>query len=265
MNRRSRLATAFALVAGLACQVAPAAAAAADEPSPAEIIKLVDKAQGDFKDLTTDSKLVVMEPGATSGREYRFVTISKGNEKRLVRFLEPGDVKGMGMLIEGRDTMYALLPAFGNRIRRLGTHVKNQGFMGSDVSTEDMAGGTLADVYDVKVVSGSENGGKEWKLELTVKPGKEAEFPRRFMWVQKDINQITRFEDFDAKGTNVRSSWRSDYRKDEGPANHYTPFLLRIVDHRRNDHVTEIRMLSAKVNQNVPDDTFTQRALVRGQ
>ena len=39
-----------------------------------------------------------------------------------MRFLAPGDVKGMGMLIEGRGTMYAFLPGF-NKVRRLGLHV----------------------------------------------------------------------------------------------------------------------------------------------
>src|SRR4051794_3890350 len=91
------------------------------EPTPAEILKLTDKAHGDFVDLTTEAKLVIREPGQSSGREYQFVTISRGNEKRIVRFLAPGDVKGMGMLVENRDTMYAFLPGF-QRVRRLGTH-----------------------------------------------------------------------------------------------------------------------------------------------
>src|SRR5438034_8947398 len=98
--RASIVATGIA--AGLAAGVAPIAARAGAEPSVAEVLKLTDKAHGDFTDLTTDSKLIIREPGQSAGREYQFLTISRGNEKRLVRFLAPGDVKGMGMLVEGR-------------------------------------------------------------------------------------------------------------------------------------------------------------------
>src|SRR4051794_10958363 len=85
-------------------------AARADEPSAAAILKMTDDAHGGFSDLTTDSKMTIREPGQTTGREFQFVTISRGNNKRLVRFTAPGDVKGMGMLVENRDTMYAYLP-----------------------------------------------------------------------------------------------------------------------------------------------------------
>jgi len=235
-------------------------AARADGPTATQILAMVDKAQGDFEDLTTESKMVVREPGQSTGREYQFVTISKGNTKRLVRFLAPGDVKGMGMLIEGRDTMYAFLPGF-QRVRRLGTHVKNQTFMGSDTSSDEMGAFAMVDVYDAKLL-GEE--GQNWMLELTPKPGKDVEFPRRKLWVDKTVHQMTRVEDYDAKGANARTTVRSDYRKDEGPGEHYTPFKMTIVDHRRNDHATDILMLSAKVNQKVPDDVFSQRSLVRG-
>lgn len=229
--------------------------------TPAEILVRVDKAQGDFEDLTTESKLVVREPGQATGREYQFVTISKGSEKRIVRFLSPGDVKGMGMLIEGRDTMYAFLPGF-QRVRRLGTHVKNQTFMGSDVSTEDMAAFKMAEVYDARLV-GEEEG--NYVVEVTARPGKEVEFPRRKLWIDKKIFQPVRLEDYDAKGVNVRSTTRTDYRRDEGPVEHWTPFRMTIIDHRRNDHTTELLMTSARVNQKVKDDAFSQRQLVRGQ
>src|SRR5438445_378170 len=93
--------------------------ARAGEPTADEILKMQDKAHGNFVDLTSEAKMIIREPGQTVGREFTFMTISKGNEKRLVRFTSPGDVKGMGMLTESRDTMYAYLPGF-NRVRRLG-------------------------------------------------------------------------------------------------------------------------------------------------
>lgn len=236
--------------------------ALAAEPTAAEILKLTDDAHGGFADLTTDSKMTIFEPGQTTGREFQFKTISRGNNKRLVRFLAPGDVKGMGMLVENRDTMYAFLPGF-ERIRRLGTHVKNQGFMGSDASFEDMAEGAFSGVYEPKFISVE---GTDWVLELNLIAGKEGQFPKMKIWVDKALHHgLTRIEEYNAKGENVRSQIRSDYRKDEGPITHYTPYKIKFVDHIRNGHSTEIIQLSTKVNQNVKDDEFSQRSLVRGQ
>ena len=117
-------------------------------------------------------------------------------------------------------------------------------------------------VFEPKLV-GSE--GNDWILDLTLLPGKESEYPRLKVWIDKTIHQLTRIVDYDAKGTNVRSETRTGYKKDEGDGVHYTPWDIKIVDHRRNDHSTEIVMLSVKVNQHISDDVFTQRSLVRGQ
>ena len=86
--------------------------------------------------------------------------IQKGTTKRLVRFLAPGDIKGMGMLVESADTMYALLPAFGNRVRRLGTHQVSQSFMGSDLASPRGEPGSDALCYS----SGM-------KGEISIEPG----------------------------------------------------------------------------------------------
>lgn len=240
--------------------LAPVAAQADATPTADQILKLQDDAYSNFDDLTTETKMTVREPNETSGREYRFVTISRKDGKRVVRFLSPGDVKGMGTLIESRDTMYAYLPGF-HKVRRLGTHVKNQSFMGSDASFEDMADATLTGVYKPTLVGGE---GDEWLLDLALLPGRESEYPKKKIWIDKKIHMITKIEDYDEKGKLARTQTRTYGPKDEGPVEHYTPTKILIVDHRRNGHSTELEMLSVKVNQKVPDSAFSQRALVRG-
>src|SRR5438477_514166 len=104
-----------------------------------------------------------------------------GEDKRLVRFTSPGDAKGMAMLTEGRDTMYVFLPAF-NRVRRMGTHLKGQIFMGGDMTYEDMNEATYTGLYELKLV-GIE--GNAWVFELNLLPKKEVEFSKLKMWVDK--------------------------------------------------------------------------------
>ncbi len=224
-----------------------------------DILKMLDTARHAFNDLRLDSKMTIYEPGQSAGREVTFTTQLKG-DKRLVRFTSPADVRGMGLLTEGRDTMYALLPAFGNRIRRMGTHVKNQSFMGSDVPNEEVAGGNYADVF-VPKLAGTE--GNNWILELAIKPGQESIYPRQKVWIDKSHHQITRCEYYDEKGTNALSVVSTDFKKDDGSADHYSPRMITYVDHYRNDHKTTLEISNVRANTGIPDDTFTQRGLQR--
>src|SRR4051812_31574984 len=100
------------------------------DPKGQEVLGKVDKMMNNFSDGVFESKLLVKTPDG-SNREYGFTTFQKSPDKRLVRFTSPGDVKGMGVLIESAETMYVFLPGF-QRVRRMGTHIKNQTFMGSD-------------------------------------------------------------------------------------------------------------------------------------
>jgi outer membrane lipoprotein-sorting protein len=234
---------------------------ASADPSAVEILKMADHAATSFKDLYLETRMEIFEPGASSGRVATLLTYTKG-EKRLVRFTAPPDSKGMAMLLESRDSMYVYLPAFG-KVRRMGTHAKNQSFMGSDVSNEDMAEQVYSGVYEPKLV-GSE--GDNWLLELTIAKGKEAEYPRLKMWVMKQApNAVTRIDFFDEKGGNAKTQTRSGFTRDAGDGEHYTPSEITFVDHRRNDHRTVMHLSNAKVNQSLGDDLFSQRSLLRGQ
>ncbi|MGH8324495.1 MAG: outer membrane lipoprotein-sorting protein, partial [Steroidobacteraceae bacterium] len=136
------------LVAVVVVGAALAAAPARAQSGP-EILQKVDQAMNSFTDGTFESKLLIREPNGQA-RELTFTTYQKVPDKRLVRFSSPGDVKGMGVLVENKDTMYVFLPGF-QKVRRVGTHVKNQTFMGSDFSFEDMSQTRYSPTYDAKL------------------------------------------------------------------------------------------------------------------
>src|SRR4051794_10211502 len=118
----------------------------AGEPSGPEVLQKVDQQLNSFTDGVFESRLRVRTPDGQA-REYGFTTYQKVPDKRLVRFTSPGDVKGMGVLVENKETMYVFLPGF-QRVRRMGTHIKNQTFMGSDFSFEDMSQISFGSSYD---------------------------------------------------------------------------------------------------------------------
>lgn len=226
--------------------------------SGASVLAKVDQAMNSFTDGTFQSKLRVKEPNGQA-REYAFTTYQKVPDKRLVRFSSPGDVKGMGVLVENKDVMYVFLPGF-QKIRRVGTHVRNQTFMGSDFSYEDMSNTRWSPSYDAKLVK---EDAKSWELMLTVKKGVDQEFPRVHMWVDKQAHQPTKVDFMDGAGKVLKTEEYVDYKQD-GP-NHWGPSKVVVTDHRRNDHQSEIIFLSVKLNQGLKDDLFSQRSLIRGR
>ena len=223
----------------------------------ADVLGKVDAAMNNFTDGEFESKLFIREPNG-SAREIDFTTFQKVPDKRLVRFSAPGDLKGMGVLVENKDVMYVFLPGF-QKVRRVGTHVKAQTFMGSDFSYEDMSLSRYSPTYDAKLVK---EDASSWELELTVKPGQEIEYPRVHMWVDKKSQQPTKIDFSDGSGKVLKTSEYVDYHIDD--ASHWGPSKVVVTDHRRNDHKSEIVFTHVKLNQGLKDDFFTQRTLIRG-
>jgi outer membrane lipoprotein-sorting protein len=248
----------FTKSAAIVALLALSSTARGGDPSAAEILAKVDQALNAFKDAIFESKLRVKQPSGDY-REYAFTTYQKVPDKRLVRFTAPGDVKGMGVLVESRETIYVFLPGF-QRVRRMGTHVKNQTFMGSDFSFEDMSQASYAPSYDPRLVGADD---KSWILELTAKKGQDLEFPKIKLWADKGHFQPTRLEYYDASGKKLKTQERSDFKKDS--AEHYQPGKVVVTDHRRNDHASEIIFTQTTINPGLKDDLFSVRSLQRGQ
>lgn len=249
----------------LAQQPAPAAPVAQAAPPAAaesadQLLARSDKQARDFKDAFFHFKMKIYEPSGQV-REVEFTTMQKG-QKRLVRFLAPGDIKGMGFLSESADVMYALLPAFGNRIRRLGTSQMNQAFMGSDLSSSDMSAADLSALYSA-AQDGTE--GELAVLQLTMRKDlkdPKPEWPCLRLSIDPKTAVVHKVRYLDAscnKEKPLRTATRSDFQKDA--SGYLTPGKLEYKDHRRNDHKTELILVKATFNNNYADDQFTQRQL----
>jgi outer membrane lipoprotein-sorting protein len=247
--------------------LAPAVARAGDPTGP-EVLSKVDEALNAFDDGIFDAKLFIRQPDGQQ-RELAFTTWQKTdlkhpeNSKRLVRFSGPGDVKGMGVLVENTESMFVFLPGF-QKVRRMGTHIKNQTFMGSDFSFEDMSQLALSATYDAKLVGKDD---KAFIIELTQKAGLDLEFPRMKVWADKNMFQPLRMEYQDASGKTLKEQIRDNYQKDSPPGKkeHWQPMRVLIIDHRRNDHQSEIRFSATKIDVGLGDDIFSVRSLARGQ
>ena len=81
------------------------------------------------------------------------------------------------------------------------------------------------------------------------------------MTVDKATSMMTRLEYLDGSGRHVKTQERSDFKKLDGGV---IATRLRITDHQRGNHYTELAITPEKVNAGIPADIFSVRSLQRG-
>jgi len=116
-------------------------------------VQLMDKS----RDLTMSGNIqstvaltITEKNGAIRTRKLNMITKSydDGTIKRMVKFLDPADVRGTAMLIidskNSQDDMWIYLPAL-KKTRRIVSTEKGKSFMSSEFSNADMSSGSNSD------------------------------------------------------------------------------------------------------------------------
>jgi outer membrane lipoprotein-sorting protein len=232
-------------------------AAASAHASPGDdYLAQVDKRANAPTDTWFSFKATTQEPGKAL-REMAFEVQNKG-EKRMVRFTAPSDMKGTRVLVLSRQQMWVYLPAY-RKVRRVASHVKQQGFMGTTYSDEDMSTTQFGGVFTAAVVSESE---VDVQLRLSPRAGAESGYAHAEMVVRKDIMLPSEIRYFNEAGQHLKTETRSEY----DCANELcTPRKMKMTDHARGDAWTVLDAVSRRVNQGVSDSKFTVRNLERGR
>lgn len=247
--------------------VAPAAGSNADAyikdtsdlAGATRMLEQVDKNHSPFKDQTIETNMV-LNGGIHHDVTYTFTTYSKGGDKRSVRFHSPAEMRGMGVVTKGRDEVYARLPD-SNKVRRVGTHSKRQSFYGSDWAMDDMTMMNMAQDYDiVKILDLKADNNTHVKLELKLKPTTDLPYPKLVVKIDKQRLLMDFIEYYGENGKLIKTQYR-DNLKDLG--NGYELYTHITVIDAATKHKTENNVFSEKINQNIPDETFTKRWLVR--
>ncbi len=116
-------------------------------------VQLMDKS----RDLTMSGNIqstvtltITEKSGSVRSRKLNMITKSydDGTIKRMVKFLDPADVRGTAMLIvdskDAQDDMWIYLPAL-KKTRRIVSTEKGKSFMSSEFSNADMSSGSNTD------------------------------------------------------------------------------------------------------------------------
>lgn len=153
--------------------------------------------------LSANLSLTITEKsGAIRNRTISLTSKSypDGTEKRLIKFLEPADVRGTAMLVNDlqkvSDEMWIYLPAL-KKTRRIVSSEKGKSFMSSEFSNADMSSPTLSDFTNHHTSGSGKN--NQWIIEsVPVSEDKEDEYgySKKISYISMDNYQVQKMEFF---------------------------------------------------------------------
>lgn len=222
--------------------------------SPEELLKKIDDVIVPKEDEFFTLRFKVMEEGAGE-REFEVRIYVKG-EKRLIRFTYPPQVKGMGILSLSHDVMYVYMPGY-KKVRRIASHVRNQTFLGTDFTYDDISIPTYGKDYEP--LEAGEEGSFYW-VSLKPRPGSEKEYGMLKLFADKETFVVHRIEYYDKSGKLFKVEKRGNFKRS---GNSWLVGEIR-MENLINGRV-QIGTSSDAGTGNLPDDLFTTSALLRGE
>ena len=186
-------------------------------------------------------------------------------DRLLVRFTYPNDIKGTGFLVREHpsadDERFLYLPALG-RVRRIAGGEKQESFVGSDLSYEDIGGRDVADYTyaftDPNATWTAPDGSNHlaWALESRAKDG-AADYPRSVSIVRKDNFIVVHADTYNPR--NERAKVFDVTRLDR--VDGIWTVLSMVVVNERDKTRTELDTSSIRYNVGLTEKDFTRRQL----
>lgn len=184
-----------------------------------------------------------------------------GNSKTLIRFVEPVEVRGVGLLsynLKGQaDRQWLYTPAI-QRTRRIAPQERSGRFLGTDFTHEDMAERVLDD-FTYRLIAEGEtiDGLKTNKIEAKPVSPDKSQYSLIYIWVPLDVPYGILVEMYDRKGQKTRIYHASELTK---LSNIWV--AKRLEMQTVSDNTRTLLMLDAiRFNTGLKEDLFTLQSL----
>ncbi len=221
----------------------------------------------DGEDRKSVSRMILVNKRGRT-RERVMLTFAKDYEgltRSLFFFKKPADVKGVGFLSfnydepERDDDRWLFLPAL-KKVRRISGSSKNDYFMGSDFTYDDMGGRSVDE--DTHRLLGEEplDGSACWKVE-SVPRDKGYMYSKVNRWIAKDSAVVLKAEFFDRQGKPLKTLRITDVNQVGG---FWTVFRMEMENYQEK-HKTIIEIDEMKYDSGLKDRLFKVSTLERGR
>jgi hypothetical protein len=186
-------------------------------------------------------------------------------DRTLIRFSYPNDIKHTGFLVwehpGADDERFLYLPALG-RVRRIAGEEKQESFVGSDLSYEDVGGRDVADYTYAFVTENTSwtapDGSRHdaWLIESKARDA-GATFPRSTSLVRKDNFVMVHAEMFNRRNERAKVF---DVKRLERVDGIWTTLALVVVNERDRTR-TELETTAIRYNLGLTEEQFSRRQL----
>ena len=190
------------------------------------------------------------------------------NEKRLIRFLYPPDIKGAGFLVfehcDRDDDMWLYLPTLRKSRRKLASDKKDS-FLGTEFSYGDVTGPKVPE-YGYELKGEEEVGGiRCYVIEATPASEdvlKDYGYSKRIDYIRKDNFTRAKAIFFDKYDKHLKTLLCHD-PVEVDPENHKWFIKQREMLNHKNGRKTVLKMEKIQVNTGIKEKAFTLRYLER--
>ena len=230
-----------------------------------------DRDDGDYG-ISDLRQILIDKSGHKRIREIRSFTRDQGkDEQRILFFKSPADVRDTGFLTydydqSGRDDdQWLYLPAL-NKAKRIASSDKSGSFMGSDLNFSDMTRRDL-DQYNFRLLKEADvKGHKTWLIESIPKTRAERDnsgYKKELLFVRQDNFIVMRAVQWTSEGNRIKYMEVKELEKIDGI---WVRTRIQVVTKKgkKMQHKTVLEFNNVRFNQDLPDDTWTQRRLSQG-
>lgn len=242
--------------------------ASAQQGTPEWVARQVDQ-RDTGRDSRADMRMRLFDRRGRMRERALIITAMRGadgsGDRTLIRFTYPNDIRNTAFLVwehpDADDERFLYLPALG-RVRRIAGEEKQESFVGSDLSYEDIGGRDIADYtwsFADQNATWTAPDGKRvaaWALESRAKD-RSAQYPRSVSLVLKDRFIIAHAEAFNARNERAKVF---DVKRLERIDNIWSVMDLTVVNERDNTR-TELSTTSLKYNLGLTENDFNRRQL----
>jgi len=229
------------------------------------MVKAEERPEGD--DQRSIMKMTLINKrGKTRERSVLMYSRKYGKDsKSLMYFQSPGDVKGTGFLAwdyddpEKDDDQWLYLPAL-KRSRRISGSSKNDYFMGTDFTYDDMGGRNVDEDAHTLLRQEEADGHTCWVVESKPKD-EDYMYSKRVSWIRQDALVAAKVDFYDGRGSSLKTLTVSDIRQQDGI---WTAFKMEMNNIQEN-HKTIIEMEEVRYNIGLEDSLFRVSTLERGR
>ena len=221
------------------------------------------------RDSRADMRMRLFDRQGRSRERVMTVMSKRGagpaGDRTLLRFSSPNDIRNTGFLVwehpDKEDERFLFLPALG-RVRRIAGAEKQESFVGSDLSYEDIGGRQLDDYtyafVNERATWSAPDGSKQdaWVVESHAKdPG--VPYPRSTSTILKDSLVMVHAEEFNRHNERGKLF---DVRRFERVDGIWTVLALSVVNEKTRTR-TDLETTAIRYNVGLTDDDFSRRRL----